>query len=343
MSAEKKPRSAALRIAVAGTGGVAQRNYLPFLAAQPDVAIACYNRTAEKARQAAREFGGEALPTLAALAAWQPSAVLVLTAETCRHEVGTALIELGVPRIFFEKPLVAVHGQARVEEEDFFKGRAMLDLAARRGCGTAMVFNYRFFAQTAAAREIVRSRNFGRVTAVTAQVHYACWSHCIDLIHHFAGGIREIAALTGPVEREGDRVGAARDVTAAFVTVDGAAGTILGTAGMKWQHPLFELVFTFENGRLHLRDLDGTLEVLDGARAHHETISFVRDTSRWANYDESFRQALGAYLESLRRGTAPPVPGIDGLRELQVEAALKRSIKERRPVDLAAEFPLQGT
>ncbi len=341
MSGKKKLASAQLRIAVVGTGGVAQRNYLPFLKAQPDVVIACYNRTAAKAKAAANEFGGEAFPTLAALAAWQPTAALVLTAETCRYEVGTELIELGVPRIFFEKPLVAVHGQARVEEGDFFKGREMLGLAARRGCETAMVFNYRFFEQSLAAREIVRSRKFGRVIAITAQVHYACWSHCIDLIHHFAGDIREITALSGPVAREGDRVGSAHDVTAAFLTEDGAAGTIIGTAGMKWQHPLYELVLTFENGRLHLRDLDGTLEILDGARQQHETVSFVRDASRWANYDESFRKALGAYLQSLRAGTPPPVPGVDGLRELQVEAALKRSIKEKRPVNLAKEFPLQ--
>jgi predicted dehydrogenase len=332
--------TASLRVVVVGTGEVARRNYLPFLAAQPDVTLACWNRTAEKAVLAGREFRAEVLPTLEAVAAWKPTAVLVLTAETIRHEVGTALIELGVPKIFFEKPLVAVEGQARVSEEDFAKGRAMLHCATVRGCETAMVFNYRFFEQSIAAKEIVAARKFGRVINVTAQVHYACWSHAIDLIHWFAGGIREIAALSGPVEREGDRVGAAKDVTAAFVTEDGAAGTIIGTAGMKWQHPLFELTFTFECGRLHLRDLDGTLEILDGARQQHETISYVRDTSRWANYDESFKKALGAYLNSLRAGTPPPVPGLDGLCELQFEAALKRSIRERRPVKLAEEFPL---
>lgn len=342
MKKKVSSRSPRLRIAVVGTGGVAQRNYLPFLAAQPDVAIACYNRTHDKAEQAAREFGGKAFPTLAALVAWKPTAALVLTAETCRHEVGAELIERGVSRVFFEKPLVAVNGQARVEEGDFFKGRELLELAASRKCETAMVFNYRFFDQSLAARELVRSRKLGKVIGVAAQVHYACWSHVIDLIHHFAGGVKEITALSGPVERTGDRVGTAKDVTAAFVTDGGAAGTIIGTAGMKWQHPLYELTFTFENGRLHLRDLDGTLEILDGARQHHETISFVRDASRWANYDESFRKALGAYLDSLRRGSPPPVPGIDGLRELQVEAALKRSIKERRPVLLGKEFPLSG-
>jgi len=330
----------ALRIAVAGIGEVARKNYLPFLAAQAGVTLAYWNRTGEKAAAAAREFGGQACADLSALVAWRPTAVLVLTAETCRHEVGTELIRLGARRLFFEKPLVAARGQAQVSEEDFFAGRAMMRLAARRGCDTAMVFNYRFFEQSGAARALARQRRFGRVINITAQVHYACWSHCIDLIQWFAGGIREITALGGPVVRRGERVGAAKDVTAAFVTTDGAAGTLLGTAGMQWQHPLFELTLTFEHGRIHLRDLDGAMEILDGRRRRHETIALVRDASRWASYDESFRQALGAYLQSLRKHTAPPVPGVDGLRELQVEAALRRSIRERRPVNLAREFPL---
>lgn len=333
-------RSAGLRIAVAGTGEVARKNYLPFLAGQKDVVLACWNRTAEKAAAAAGEVGGEHFATLKELVAWRPTAVLVLTAETCRDEVATKLLKLGVKRLFFEKPLVAARGQAHVSEKDFIAGRTLMRLAARCRCETAMVFNYRFFEQSVAARELARQRRFGRVINLTAQVHYACWSHCIDLIQWFAGGIREITALGGPVLREGERVGAAKDVTAAFITEEGAVGTLIGTAGMKWQHPLFELTITFEQGRIHLRDLDGTLEILDGRRQRHETISMVRDASRWASYDESFREAVGAYLHSLRTRTAPPVPGIDGLRELQVEAALRRSIKERRPVNLAREFPL---
>ena len=116
---------------------------------------------------------------------------------------------------------------------------------------------------------------------------------------------------------------ATKDVTAAFITADGSAGTVIGTVGMKWQHPLFELTLTSEHGRIHLRDLDGTMEIFDGRQRRHETIALVRDASRWASYDESFRQALGAYLQSLRAHSAPPVPGVDGLRELQVEAALR--------------------
>lgn len=329
-----------LRIAIAGTGKVTRENYLPFLASQPGVTLAYWNRTADKAQAVAREFGGTAVNSLEALMTWQPATVLVLTAERCRHEVGTALLQLGVKKMFFEKPLVAVRGQAHVGEDDFLKGRELLRLAADRGCETAMVFNYRFLEQSIAAREVIAAGRLGRVINITGQVHYACWSHAIDLIQWLAGGIKELTALAGGVERPGERVGAAQDLTAAFITENGAAGTLLGTAGIKWSHPLLELTFTLERGRVRLRDLGGPVEVLDDARGTNRTASFLDDDARWAPYAESFKQALRAYLESLRAGQPPPVPGVDGLRELQVEAAIRRSIAQKRPVNLAEEFPL---
>ena len=330
-----------MKIAVVGTGGVARGNYVPNLAGQPDVVLGYYNRTHDKARQVADEFGGEVFASLSELADWNPATALVLTSEKCRYEVGMELINLGIQRLFFEKPLVAAHGQAFVTEDDFHKGKSMLDLARERGCETAMVFNYRFFEQSMAAQRLVAERNFGEVINAVGQVHYACWSHCIDLIYHFAGSVAEITALSGTALRGSAEVGIeAMDVTAAFRMENGATGTLIGTSGMKWQHPLYELILTFENGRIHMRDLDGDLEVLDGSQQRHETFALARQTSRWDQYRASFEKSLQAYLDSLRRESTPPVPGIDGLRELQVEAALKRSITERRPVLVQEEFPL---
>jgi predicted dehydrogenase len=336
-----QPPPVPLRLAIAGTGNVTRKNYVPFLAAQPGVELAYHNRTADKARALAREFGGTTVDSLAALMAWQPTAVLVLTAETCRDETGTALLHLGAKQLFFEKPLVAARGQARVGEDDFAAARKLLRLAAARGCGTAMVFNYRFLDQSIAAREVIASGRLGRVINITGQVHYACWSHAIDLILWLAGGIRELTALAGGEERTGDHVGAVPDLAASFLTDGGATGTLLGTAGIRWFHPLLELTFTLERGRVRLRDLGGPAEVLDATPAVHQTASSLDNDARWKPYDESFRRSLAAYLDSLRTGIPPPVPGVDGLRELQVEAAFRRSIAQRRPVILAEEFPLE--
>ena len=54
----------------------------------------------------------------------------------------------------------------------------------------------------------------------------------------------------------------------------------------------------------------------------------------------SFDTSIRAYLETLRHGQPPPVPGIAGLQELQLEAAIKRSIAQRRPIEIETELPL---
>lgn len=326
-----------LRIAVVGVGKVAREEYLPVLVKE-GVELGYWNRTDGRAREAAERFGGTVLASLGEVVDFGADAVMVLTSERARYAVGKALIEGGVKRVFFEKPLVAMGGQANVTEGDFEKGRELLGLARERGCETAMVFNYRFFEQTLRAKAVVTERNFGRVTNVTGLVHFACWSHCIDLIRHFAGEVAEIAGLSGAVHRSAELGAEAADVTAGFVMEGGATGTILGTLAMGWAHPLYELTFAFERGRIHLRDLDGTLEILEGGGGRHELVMLVRDRSRWDAYRDSFGKAVGAYVRSVREGAPPPVGGMEGLRELQVEAALRRSVAERRVVRVQEEF-----
>ena len=291
---------------------------------------------------AVKVFGGRACDSLAEIVARRPDVCFVLTNEAWHYEAGLPLLEAGLPRVLFEKPLVAADGQAHVSEADFHRGRELLRIAKARGSELAMMFNYRFFDQTLEARRIVAERGFGRLVNVSGQVHYACWSHCIDLVHLFGGAAETITALQGTVEHEGQGI-VARDVVAAFRLAEGADGTLIGTSAMKWQHPLFELSLTFEGGRLHMRDIDGALEVLDGANRTIERYSRVRDASRWDHYGASFRKALSAYLNAVRAGTPAPVQGLDGLRELQFEAALKRSITEARPVSVQTEFPLHPT
>jgi predicted dehydrogenase len=118
-----------------------------------------------------------------------------------------------------------------------------------------------------------------------------------------------------------------------------ATGVLLGTSGINWNFPLFELTVNFEGGRIHFRDLDQNMEVLDYRHNVHEIFSPSRHDSRWTKYDESFEKSVDAYLASIRNSAPPPVPGLAGLLELQFEASLKKSIAERRPVVPSEEFP----
>jgi predicted dehydrogenase len=305
------------------------------LAKQEDVVLTYFSRTGSKAQACAKDFGGRSVGSLRELLADKPDAVLVLTNETQRFAAAMALLEGRPKRLFFEKPLVAQHGQANVCEDDFFQARELLQRAAAAGTETAMIFNYRFFEQTLRAQQIIAERHFGPLTQAALLVNYACWSHCIDLLHLFGGPAARMAALAGDIPYQG-----AVDVAGSFRLGNGATGTICGTSGSKFDLPLYDMTFNFERGSIRFSDLDATLDVFDHATRYRESHALIGNHSRWDQYQESFQKSLAAYLNSLRRGEPPPVPGSAGLEELQFEAALRRSVAQKRPVEVQQEFPL---
>lgn len=329
----------AIRIAIIGTGGVARKSYLPALASHDDVELSYFNRTTEKADACAAEFGGRVHTSIESLLDDQPDAVMVLTSETARADVLDALLPRGPKRIFCEKPLVAVAGQANVTEQDFFRARDIVQQAEAANIELAMVFNYRFFDYVTRAREAAAERDFGAVTEVSAIVHYACWSHCIDLIHHFAGPVSHVTALAGE-QSHGTGGFKACDMAGVFRTSGGATGTILGTSGISFDSPLFDLTIAFERGRVRLVGLDEQAEIIDYAANHHERLTLTANQSRWDPYKRSFAKSVAAYLQSIRDDAPPPVPGRAGLQELQFEAALRRSAAEARVVDVEKELAI---
>ncbi len=329
-----------LKIAIVGTGKVATQSYLPQLVRHADVSLLYFNRSRQKALALAERFGGRVMDSLDELMQQDPDMVMVLTSETERLRVSQELLELRPKRMFFEKPLVAKLGQASVSEKDFLEAHALLLKAHAVGTQTAMVFNYRFFDQTLKARALIAELNLGRPVHFTGLVHYACWSHCIDLMLEIMGSVQSITALRATTQRAVMGAEGISNVTAAFVLDNDASGTLIGTGEIDFKLPLFELTFAFDHGRLTMRDLDGDLEVLDYRSARQVTHALARDGSRWDQYQASFGKSIAAYLDSVRSGLPAPVPGVAGLRELQFEAALKRSIREARPVLLEQDFPI---
>ena len=327
-----------MNVAIVGVGKVAQDNYIPALLRHKDVSLTCYSRTFENTESVAQRFGILAARTLAELFERGPEVVFVLTHVEQHLEATQSLLPFKPKRLFLEKPLVAKAGQAHVTEQDFWDGKDLLLQAQAAGTETAMVFNYRFFDQIQRAKRFIRERNFGNTISVVALTHFACWSHCIDLIMNFAGPVSEISAHQGTQAYPFEGADAT-DVAASFLIGEHATGVLLGTSGISWDLPLFELTVNFEGGRIHFRDLDQDMEVLDYRQNIHELFSQSRDKSRWAKYDQSFEKSVDAYLDSVRDGAPPPVPGIAGLLELQFEASIKKSIAEHRSVRPMEEFP----
>ena len=277
-----------IKIGIVGTGGVTRKSYLPYLSTVADVEIGLYGRNTEKTQACSKELKIVVFDSLAKLMAWGPDSVMLLTKETDRLAAANEVLSFTPKRIFFEKPLTAAKGQANVSEEDFFNGAALLKKAQTINCQTAMIFNYRFFEHSLLAKQIIQERGFGKVLNVTALVHFACWSHCIDLIHAFAGTVTEISAFSGTSVREAAGM-KATDVCVAFRTSDDAVGTILGSNALTWDLPLFEMTFNFERGRIRFQDLDGDMEVSDCTLSakfgrRQESYGISKDKSRWDPY-----------------------------------------------------------
>ena len=149
-----------------------------------------------------------------------------------------------------------------------------------------------------------------------------------------------ISAQQGTEIHSHSASGSAADIAASFLIGESATGTLLGTNALDWSFPLFELIVAFERGRIHLRGLDQEMELLDSADDVHEIITPSRETSRWHKYDASFDKSIDAYLDSVRAGVAPPVPGIAGLLELQFEASLKKIDRRAATGGSDDEFPI---
>jgi predicted dehydrogenase len=333
--------AAGLKIGIVGVGKVATDNYLPWLSRREGVQLYYYSRTSANVDAAIGQFGGSGVQSLQELAGNNLDIIFILSNETSHTPIARELLAYGVKRLFIEKPLQATNGQANVTEQDFWDARDMLREAKLAGTEIAMNFNYRFFEQSRNLKKLVQERDLGQLLENSWYVHYACWSHCIDLLRYFGGAVQTITALKGN-EMRGEEKFRGQDVAAAFTLRSGAVGTILGSSTSSFRLPLYHATLNFERGTVCLSDLDAKLTLYREGAHFAESYAIMPDKSRWIQYAASFEHSLAAYFEAIEKGEQPPVTGLDGLAELQFEAALKRSAANGRAVDLDTEFPLEG-
>ena len=316
------------KLAIIGAGNVAVNSYLPYLVKRDDVELVIWSRNPDHAKDAAERFHGRAFGTIEEIAAENPTAAFILTTERKHIDFAQALVDLGVKRLFIEKPLNARNGQANVTEEDYFEAARFLKHAEEKGCEVAMNFNYRFFEVSQKIRAIMADRDFGELKECTWMVNYACWSHCIDLLRFFGGKIKTVTALGEKKENA--------DLAGAFFLENGGTGTILGTIATDFSDSLYYAVLHFDRAIVTFEDLDSEMHIYELDKAYRETYRLIGDRSRWVHYTASFAKSVEAYLASIDEGAKPPVTGADGLAELQFEAALRRSAAIGAPVDFAS-------
>lgn len=329
-----------MRCVIVGIGNLATGNYLPFLAAEPEMELGYLARTPERSSRAQEQFGGSVLGSWSDVASFAPDVVFNLTTDTQHGAVLDEAVQVGCPRIFTEKPLVAAHGQERVDESDFDRAVGIAAAARAAGVEIAVGFNYRFFDTVRSSLELMSNSGFGETSTIVASAHYACWSHTIDLIGLAGGPLATLSALADHTGNDDAPDATPPSRAVSFTTVAGAVGTLSGSSRRAWSDELFSIAFTAPGGHVQFSDLDVATNSFDAESGRITTSRLGADGSRGATYGRSFVASLTAYLDAVRNYAAAPVGLEAGLRELQVEAAIARSIAEGRPVDVQGEFPL---
>jgi predicted dehydrogenase len=212
-----------------------------------------------------------------------------------------------------EKPLFAANGQYDVQPSDVEVGRRMVEVAEIGGAELFMAFNYRFGEYARRLKAMIEGGELGELQYVHAWTRLACWSHVIDLLRWFCGEIEAIAvAMSGP-EGSRTRAGSPRFES-------GATGTLLGEGITPSWHDMLRIRWCGSEGTAVLRDIAGGLEIYPHGEKQRTIIQQAHHDPR-GEFMQTFHREVAALCDHVRDGAAVPLAtGLDGLRELEVDA-----------------------
>lgn len=329
--------SAAPRAAVIGCGPIGLLHARAVLAAPAATLIAVCDPDRPRRAHAARQFGVAAFPGVEQLLAEaQPDVVTIATPDHLHLEPALHAIAAGC-HVFCEKPLAADARQAE----------RLVRAAADRPVCLGVDYNRRFAFGYRTAKRLLDEGAIGaarhcrltvsdRTPPATVARHplvifTTLLTHHFDLLHHFCGPIRSLAARAGHQGVEP----LLRDVRLSFELAGGATGTI--EAGYR-----DELTATVE--RMELSGSQGNIVVAGVLGPVHRTGHDGRRQSSVPQHAETFNDsiiaAVQAFVDCTARGACPPVTGDDGLRSLQWAAAAGESIHSGNIVPLGHDAGL---
>jgi predicted dehydrogenase len=314
-----------LRFAFVGCGNMARNVHIPaLLAADGAQLVAVCDRIKERADEASAKFKVPAYYDVdEMLRKEKPDVCPVITREDQRLEPILKVVSAGC-HTFTEKPLFAAKGQMRVEPTDLGPAQEMVNAAKKKGVFFGMGFNYRFLDHVRLMKEAIEGGELGDMVYVHICAHLCCWSHSLDLMRYFVGEVEEVAAREAGPSDSPDRA-----ICLKFK--NGAVGTIVGTARRGWHRPLFSIEINGEKAGARIEDLAGAFTIEHNDTKETRRIGPIALHAR-DGFDMSFQRHMKAFVQAINAGKEPPVTGLDGLRELQIEVAIVESASSGKTV-----------
>ena len=321
----------AVRVALVGCGGVARSHLTGWEKLESVEFVAMCDTIKEKADDYAAQRGCPAYYDVATmLEEAKPDLVDVCTRDPDHDTPTIECLKAGVPTMV-EKPIYAANGQYNVCADDVPHGQAMVAASDKSGAALFMNFNYRFSPYGKQLKELIDSGELGEPAYMHCVTHLACWSHTIDLMRFFNGDVVELAArVSGPED--------ACTRSASLRFENGSVGTLLGTTQRGWQHDLLRIEYAGTQGYCVMRDIAGGLEYYPEGRRERVYTMTCHDGPR-SEFQITFDGSMAAFAAFVGEGKpTPAATGLDGLRELEIDAGLFVAAERGEWINLREEF-----
>jgi myo-inositol 2-dehydrogenase / D-chiro-inositol 1-dehydrogenase len=304
------------------------------------VAIADINMTGAIEAWASGIGVEKALKDPAALMADKDIQAVLVCSSTDTHADFVVKLAKAGKHIFCEKPV----------DLSVDKVRAALEAVKSAGVKLQVGFNRRFDHNFRRVHDLVESGAVGtpQIIKITSRdpspppVAYVAVSgglfldmmiHDFDMARFQAGSeVVEVFAQGAVLIDEG--IGKAGDVDTAIVTLrfaSGALGVIDNSRKAVYGYDQRVEVFGSKGAAAAENDAPSTVRLSSeaGVSADKPLYFFLE------RYKEAFIAEMRAFLDAVASGKACPVTGEDGLQDLRVGLAAKKSLAEGRPVQLA--------
>jgi myo-inositol 2-dehydrogenase/D-chiro-inositol 1-dehydrogenase len=253
--------------------------------------------------------------------------VTVATPDHLHVDVVLAAVAAGC-HVFCEKPLAANAADAR----------RMVEAAARRGVALGVDYNRRFGFGYRTARRLVDEGKIGAVQLLLIHVLdrtpppevvtfpevilTTLLTHHLDLARWFGGDVARLRTRFGEIDLSGPPL--RRDVSLVLEFAGGALGKIVAGYRDDQARTVEQAHLVGERGSLHVEDVTGAATSWAADLRHRQT--YEPET---ADADSAFPATITLhvhrFLECVAAGSPPPVPGLEGLRSLELVKAALRS------------------
>jgi len=235
------------------------------------------------------------------------------------------------------------------------KVKAALAAAKAAGIKLQVGFNRRFDHNFRKVRDLVEAGAVGdphviKITsrdpappspayaAVSGGIFLDMTIHDFDMARFQAGSEVEEVYAAGAVLVD-PAIGAAGDIDTAIITLrfkNGALGVIDNSRRAAYGYDQRVEVFGSKGAAAAENDAASTVRLSsDAGVVGEKPLYFFLE-----RYKEAFISEMRAFVEAIAKGGPVPVSGEDGLQDLLVALAAKKSLAEKRPVRLS-EIPLE--